>query len=236
MTDAPAIDEMLWSTQDNTPVYYDPKITAERVRSNYENDQSFHEFRKGDQIGTLLDDGKIPDDAGNLFYKVKVWQWKRKGLALFSSFENYQEFFDAYVRVDHEPAQWIRQSRKDAYQQGQEKATTDADVEGYISALQGVPQPIEIKKEDDGTIRLTFANGYSTTFKEFKTLSAEAVRTLTLRDPTKEVKTTVPKTTVTGAGAAGDGSGKILTTNVILIGLGSLVAFGLLIFLTLRKK
>lgn len=234
MTDAPAIDEMLWSTQDNTPVYYDPKITAERVKSNYEIDQSFHDFRKGDQIGKLLDDGIIRDDAGNLFFKVQVWQWKRTGIKFLGSYEPYQEFFEAYVRVDQEPAYWIRQSRKDAYQQAQQKTTVDSDVEGYISGLRGVPQPTEITKDDDGTIRLTFANGYKTTFKELKNLSADAVRTLTTEDKAKKVETTLDPKKLTSDGVGG--SSGILTTKVILIGLGSLMAFGLLIFLTLRKK
>ncbi|GEM_PF-2772068 len=236
-TDAPQIDEPIWSTKNGTPVYYDPRVTAEKVQSNYQSDQSFHEFRKGDQIGKLLDNGIIRDDAGNEFFKVQVWQWKRTGIKFLGSYEPYQEFFEAYVRVDHEPEYWIRESRKDSYQQAQQKDTTDADVTGYISGLRGVPQPTDITKDDDGTIRLTFANGYKTTFKELKNLSSDAVRTLTTEDKTKKVATTLTPDKATGSGVGtGTGSGSILTKNMLLLGAAALSLFGLFIFLTLRKK
>lgn len=229
--DSPKIDEYLWSTQDNTPVYYDPKASAERVLSNYAEDQSFHPFRKGDQIGQLVDDGIIRDADGNEFFKIKTWQWKRKGLALFSSFEPYQEFFDAYVQVKHEPSYWIRESRKDSFTKATDKTLADDDVAGYISGLRGVPQPIEITKDENGAIQLMFANNYKTSFEAFKRLSAEAVRTATTQDLTKKVestlKTDTQKETTTGTGIS-------KTTWLIAAGCAVLMVF--VFFLMLRQK
>lgn len=243
-TDAPKIGEMLWSTQDNTLVYAEPKITAQRVLSNYTKDQDLHPFRKGDQVGTLLDDGVIQDSEGNRFYKIRAWEWKRRAVSVWTGnwdgYEDYQDFFDAYVRVDHEPEFWIRESRKDSYQQAQQKDVTDTDVAGYISGLRGVPQPTEIRKDSAGVVQLTFANGYQVSFDSLKKLSNDAIRTLTTEDPTKKVITTL---TGNGSGndsgnGSGNGSGSILTPQVLLIGLGSLLMIGLslFIFLTLRKK
>jgi hypothetical protein len=231
--DTPKIDEYLWATKDNTPVYYDPKVSAERVLSNYANDQSFHEFRKGDQIGQLVDDGIIRDADGNEFFKIKTWQWKRKGLSFLSSFEPYQEYFEAYVQVKHEPDYWIRESRKDSFGEAVDKTLTDSDVSGYISGLRGVPQPVEITKDANGVIQLTFANGYKVSFDAFKRLSADAVRTATTQDLSKKVNTSLKSDTASGTQKE---STTGINTNTMIIAGAAALLFVLVTVLILKQK
>lgn len=235
--DAPAVDEMLWSTKENTPVYREPRSTSERVLSNYKSDQSLHPFRAGDQIGTLIEDVPISGPEGERYFKVRVWEWKRKNVSIWTGNlggkEDYQDFFEAYVRVDQEPSFWIRASRKDSYQQAVEKDVTDSDVSGYISGLRGVPQPIEIRRDAQGVVQLTFANGYKVSFEALKKLSQDAIRTLTTEDKNKAVMSTnlvAQKTTGADAGT------RVLTDNIIWIGLGSIMLFGVLVFVMMRRR
>ncbi|GAB3568856.1 hypothetical protein GCM10027578_22210 [Spirosoma luteolum] len=237
-TDSPKIGEYLWSTQDNTPVYREPKASAERVLSNYTNDQSMHPFRKGDQVGKLVEDAVVRGPEGEAYYKVEAWIWTRKAVPWWNSITGYQanqEFFTAYVRADHEPEWWIRESRKDSYQQAQQKSDTDQDVAGYISGLRGVPQPTEIRKRDDGSVWLTFANSYQVTFEDFKKLAADTVRTLTTENKKEPV---VPPPGLKDGGngnGSGNGAGSILTPTVVLIGAIGLSLFGLFIYLSRRR-
>ena len=235
----PREGEMIYATKTGVSVFTSASRNSPRSLTNNEyKDHSLREFQKDEAIGTVLSADPIFGLDGNQFLKVQNWVWifvDDGFIKLGLVGHNEKEFHESYVDITDEPLGWIREDWKNGNTQSSEQDSKTAEIEAYISKYPGVPKPISVSKrlEDNGAIHwdITFPNGNTVDYDEFKDLTPEAKITVSSRDPLKTVVVNGPRT-----GTAADNTPSTLLSTQNLLIAGSVVGLFILLVVLLRRK
>lgn len=237
---APNKGERLVCQKDNVGLFAtaNPKAEQLKVNTTRAGDRELRGFRKGEIMGSVLDDEPVIGADGKPYLKIVYVLYGFVKQGIFGEGFYAPEPHEAYVLVSDEPDGWIRESWREAAQERDQQQTAADEVTAYFSGLSGVPKPTSVYEKtvgDKTSTWLDFPNGYSVEFEAFKKLSPATKITNTTRDPLKPAVLTDPLVDPLIGTKKTDEKPTLFTTTNILLAIGITALLAVIAVLVLKK-